>query len=368
MKKFTQKIIFLIFILGLITPLFVYAAPLKYGAWIPYWKKTNGTADALKNLNKLGEIYPFSYEVQDGETLVDRMKITQDPWLNLFAEARGKKIKIIPSILWNNGDAIQAVLASTTLRYVHEDAIVKIVRDNNFDGIDIDYENKNAETKNYFSKFLKELHLEMKTAKKSLHCTIEPRLPLNSRFSKIPKDIIYANDYAAINSSCDQITIIAYDQGNIDIKLNKTKGGSRPYIPIADPDWVKKVIGETIKTIKPSKIMLGVATYGYEYELDKEGNNYIYHKTRSLSYKEFIDLAQNSGSTVIRNLAGELSFAYATSTTINANTVYSTRLVWFSDAQAMVDKIKIAKNYKLRGVSIFKIDGESDPNMWGKLK
>jgi spore germination protein YaaH len=49
-------------------------------------------------------------------------------------------------------------------------------------------------------------------------------------------------------------------------------------------------------------------------------------------------------------------------------TASSAHLVWFSDAKAMADKIKLAKNMKLKGAFFFKLDGENDPAMWEKIK
>jgi len=55
-----------------------------------------------------------------------------------------------------------------------------------------------------------------------------------------------------------------------------------------------------------------------------------------------------------------MSFTYTTAS--------STRLVWFPDAGSTQAKIKLAKSLKLRGIAIFKADGESDPLMWQFLK
>ena len=106
--------------------------------------------------------------------------------------------------------------------------------------------------------------------------------------------------------------------------------------------------------------MLGVPTFGYEYELTKSGKLYQYKKLRSVTYKQATDLAASVAATPVRNIAGELSFTYQQAT--------STRLVWYADAAVVVDKVALAKRYGLRGVAVFKIDGEDDTVLWKALK
>lgn len=53
---------------------------------------------------------------------------------------------------------------------------------------------------------------------------------------------------------------MAYDQSRTDIKLNEQNGTSTPYMPISDIRWVEKVIKLASKDIKPSKIILGIAS------------------------------------------------------------------------------------------------------------
>ncbi|MFA5831455.1 MAG: glycosyl hydrolase family 18 protein [Candidatus Paceibacterota bacterium] len=379
-----KKFILVLLSIGLFLPTasFAAAAKLEYSAWMPYWKKASSTADILPHLAAFSEVSPFSYTVRTDGTIADTAKITQEPWSSFLSVARAKKVKIIPSILWTDSTAMHKVLRTYTLRIAHEKAIMKIVTENNFDGIDIDYENKKAETKKYFSYFLQELQIALHKKNKILVCTIEPRTPLDSRFKKIPTDIAYANDYFALNAYCDRVRIMTYDQAIIDLQLNAEKGSSTPYAPVADPLWVKKVVKLANNAIKLKKIIIGVPTYGYEFRVTPDGKWLDYERLRSINHADAVALAQKVGATPVRNSAGELSFTYyspndvATTTPSTSTEQFASstsavqpfRLVWWSDASAIADKINLAKVLGVRGVAVFKIDGGEDRAIWNTVK
>ncbi len=133
-------------IIFVLSPLLTLEAEGKfyYAGWIPFWKQQAGALDTAINLDKLQEISPFSYEVKSNGTLVDKLKITEGFWPGWLSAAHDSKIKIIPTIAWFDGNSIQNLLSMRKTRVAHEDAIAKLVKDQKFDGIDIDYESKLA--------------------------------------------------------------------------------------------------------------------------------------------------------------------------------------------------------------------------------
>ncbi len=360
---------------GLMTPSLSFAATkFSYGAWIPYWKKTAAIPEVIAHIDSLSVISPFSYEVRANGTIRDAMKLGDESWLSLMEIAGSEGKKVVPTFAWQDGASIYAVLSSSTARQAHIDAITGLVDENDFDGVDIDYENKTAETNSYFSKFLTALSKEMHTRKKTLSCTIEPRTPATSRFVKVPKTLEYANDFKVLNRVCDEVRIMAYGQGRIDLKLNKVKSvNDTLYSPIADKAWVEKVVNEALRTISRNKIVLGLANFGYRYEITKVDGVISYNNVQSLTYNDTLALASSTNSSLTRNNAGELGFTYTTSTLSSISTstqtfATSTYFVTLSDAKAIQGNIALAKKYKLRGVMLFKIDGESDPALWKMVK
>lgn len=355
-------VVLVLVIFSVVYPVAIFAQnkKLEFSVWVPYWKKTLAVEETIANLDKLSVVTPFSYEVAEDGTLKDVMKIAEKPWPELLNSAKEKKVKIIPSIHWSNGEAINNVLSQSSEREKHIQNILAEIKKYNYDGIEIDYENKKAETIDNFSLFIKDLSLALDGQKKTLVCAIEPRLPLTARFLKVPEKIEYANDYVQINKYCDEVRLMAYNQLTSDIKLNLLKRRGGLYSPIADSDWVKKIIVYASHEIDRNKMVLGVANYGYEYEIKDNRLFFDYKTLRSLGYTEALKIAQEVGATPARNSAGELSFVYLKDGQM--------RLVWFPDAQSIADKIKIARQYNLKGVSLFRVDGESDPNLWQVFK
>ena len=348
--------------------------------WIPYWQKTNGASSTLANLSSVTQISPFAFELQTDGIIKNVLKIDEEPWTTLIAEAKKKKIKVYPSILSYPHNDLEKnyqylLLAQRKSRNAHIKDIAALVNKNKFDGIDIDYEAKTLESGPYFSDFLTSLSKELHKTKKQLICTIEARTPADSRYATTSQEVLskveYTNDYKVIGKVCDQVRIMAYDQLGDDAQLSKNNSDSL-YRPVADIKWIMKVLNLAMFDIPAKKIILGVPTYGYKYEVipATATSSIKYSRIGSMNFNYADDLAKSIGITPARNDAGELSFTYATTTDISGNYLGGTHqfLVWYSDAVALADKIRIAKLYKLGGVAIFKIDGGQDPKIWTVLK
>ena len=315
---------------------------LEVSGWIPYWQASAGTADALAHLGTFTEINPFGYGVLADGSLTDLLSISNEPWTSFIKTAQSKKIRIAPTITWTDGSAIDRVLENPTLRNAQIKAIVALVNSHNFDGIDIDYEQKLPQTETSFALFLRDLYSAM--GNKWVECDIEPE---------------YDVDYTAYSKYCDRVKIMTYDQRVINNTLSTLT--TSPYAPIADTKWVEQSITAAAKIIPKSKLVVGIATYGYEYQVSQLSSGYAYKLIGAFNPSYATNLATQLHITPVRNTAGELSFAYLPAVT-------SMHLLWWSDATAIASKVALAKSLGIRGVAIFKVDGGEDPKMWNVLK
>lgn len=336
-------------------------------AWVPYWRAASGTEIIKQNINKVDIISPFSFEMTETGTFKDPMKLDQEPYKSMIEVARKNKKLIVPSILWwaegDMRDSMDFVLKDEDLRSAVRQDIQATVKKYNLDGIDIDFENKKAESKEAFSKFLTELSKDMHGMGKILVCTIEARTPIDSKYTKVTPEVLksiqYANDFKVIGKVCDQVRIMAYDQGNDDKQLSSARVDV--YKPVADIDWVEKVLTLAMRDIEWKKIIVGVPTYGYKYEITRNLSGAIksYSRIGSMNWYYADQLAKQLNIVPTRDKSGELYYTYKQND--------KEFLVWYSDAEAIKQKINIAKLYKIGGIAIFKVDGNNDPSIWKNL-
>ena len=379
-----------------LSPAFASAATtFEVSGWLPYWRSATSTRDVLPHLDLLTEVNPFVYTLRSDGTFMDNGKMDEEPWVSFVAAAKAKKVRVIPTVMTSNGALIHDLLSNTKSRIALEDYIADFVKTNNFDGIDIDFEGKKAADKQYFATFLKGLYARM--GNKWVMCTIESRTPIDSRYygTDIPPDAeIYANDFDAINKYCDRVRIMAYDQQGVDQALSSAAASSsRLYAPVADPAWVQKVINLISKSISKNKLMIGIPTYGYEYAVTAyAGNQYVYDILCTFNPLYAVQIAQQYGVTPSRAAWGEMQLShikdsgsssppvsggtYSALAAAAAASQYATQgnthvdfryLVW-PDAQAIAQKIALAKALGVRGVSIFKLDGGEDQGIWQVLE
>lgn len=344
----------------------------EIAAWIPYWRSAEGVSSILPHLARFTEVNPFTYRVRQNGTIFEASALSKDEWVLLRTEAREKSVRFIPTILWASADAIDATLRDPLTRAAHVRAIAAEVYRYDLDGIDIDYEGKFARTRPYFSLFLKELQ-EAIGYDRFVMCTIESRTPLDSRYEKpedIPKDIEYANDFGELNKHCDRVRIMTYDQERIDLKLNGEN--PNPYVAVADKRWVEKVMRLAALDIDKDKLLIGVPTYGYEYDTfpsRDDPSKIEYSRLWSFNPGYAAEVMAKLNLTPSRTSGGELSLVYPAAQSIDPSIplLNATRVLVWSDAEAVRDKAELARSLGLRGVAVFKIDGGQDPNTFSVL-
>ena len=374
-----------------ITPGALQAATPDIAGWVPWWTEDEGIEEVIDNMDEIDIIYPFIYEIEGGGDIVAKVDIERGVWEDLLEEANDERVEVIPTLAWFDGEAIHAVLSDRRERRQLISDIEDLVDDNNFDGINIDFEEKWSETIDDYSRFLKDLKKAL--GRDTLTCTVEARMRPEHRWREVPDEINYANDYEAINEHCDWVELMTYDQQRADLHFNDLRRGV-PYNPVADIDWVEHVLEFALEDIEADKIMLGIPTYGRAYDVTVAPDWYRdYKRVASVDHSRAEVLAEDIYDVPIgRTEGGEAVITYfpedsvwkifnqlptpkgtpngyeaAAKALLVANIAgieVPVRMLTWGDAEAAEDKIDLAEQYDLKGVAFFKFDGEEDSKIW----
>lgn len=373
-----------------LVPAVAQGASMEVGAWIPWWTEEAGAKSAFLHIDEIDIIYPFVFEVNTDGSLKNKVNFADRHWDKLIDRSSDRGVSVIPTIAWFDGTAIHEILSDEEKREDHINDIVRMVKKYRFDGVNVDYEQKLPETIDFYSDFLRELNEAL--GRRDLTCTIEARTPPDSLWREVPKKIEYANDYNEINKHCDWVEIMAYDQQRADLKLNDERRGV-PYMPVADVDWVKKVTKLALKDIDNDKIMLGVATYGRAWDVIVAPEWFKdYQAVAAVNHPRILELSEKYDASIGRTEGGEAVISYfpedspwtllnklptpkgtpkgyeaaakALMVATYANIDIPVRFITWSDKEAIEDKIDLVVKNNLKGIAIFKIDGQEDEDMW----
>ena len=388
-----QKIVLLTILFLLLVP--ISAAEAKYrgeiAGWVPWFGGEVAAEHAEDKVQEFDTLYAFTVEVNPDGSLENQVDFDRGAWENLLEEADDERVDVIPTIAWFEPAEIHAVLSDRRAREDHIEEIVDLVEEYDFAGVDIDYERKWARTIDHFSTFLKELEREL--GRKDLVCTLEARTPPEDLYREVPDPLEYANDYRRIDRYCDRVQIMAYDQQRADLTLNNARRGV-PYAPVADEDWVEKVIELALEDIDEDKLMLGIPTYGRAWDVTVASEWYRdYENVAALNHDRIEELIDIYDASVGRTAGGEavisyfpntgpwaflngfdgmpkdtpegferaaLALALATALDIEI----PVRVVIWSDAEAVEGKLDIAEDFDLEGVAIFSVNGREDQKIW----
>jgi spore germination protein YaaH len=112
--------------------------------WIPYYSVKNSIASVVVNQDLIREVSPFWYTLKGEKNILDlyaAAKLT-DPMSVSITTLRNLNIGIIPTITDGTDKLVLSnLLANQQSRANIVATITNLVKVNNFDGIDLDFEN-----------------------------------------------------------------------------------------------------------------------------------------------------------------------------------------------------------------------------------
>lgn len=277
------------------------------------------------NLNAVNTIAPLWYTVHADGSL-GRMGYQR---ASVRAYARAHHITVLPLV--TNAGGNSAILTNSAVRSQVVSQLTQLAVTDGYQGYNIDFEGLSASARNGLNAFVEELSAALDPLGKEVTIAVIPRTATD------PYGRAY--DYAVLGQYASKVVLMTYDYHDI---------GSAPG-PVAPIGWVTDVVNYALARIPASKIVLGLAAYGYDWS--STGSTVEVHDEQA------VNLAAQYGVPITWNAADdEATFQYT-----SANGAQHT--VWVENGYSDAFKLELAKKDHLGGVAIWRL-GDEDPELW----
>jgi peptidoglycan-N-acetylglucosamine deacetylase len=295
-----------------------------YGFYVN-WDKSSRTS-FKKNIDSITALVPGWMQLTSGLTL----KTSTDK--SMIAAAKAHNIKILPLVNnFNNNKWDGEVLHRLFVTPGAEDLFIKklldYVKTNDFDGINIDFEDIQPTDKDDFTHFIKNVYDAFH--QQGLMVTLDVP-PNNNSFN-----------YTSLAANVDRMIVMLYDQ-----HYPMGKPG-----PVASSDWVQENL--TQLTIPPEKLIVSLGSFGYDWE---ENSN---KPAATVGFGDIMDLGMGTNLQIQWNQ--HIGNPYVRYKRNGKN-----HTVWFLDAASFYNQMKLAINHGSKGIAVWRL-GSEDPSIWNYI-
>jgi cellulose synthase/poly-beta-1,6-N-acetylglucosamine synthase-like glycosyltransferase/spore germination protein YaaH/peptidoglycan/xylan/chitin deacetylase (PgdA/CDA1 family) len=280
-----------------------------------------------RNISKLNLVIPEWFFIDpNADTLFTNID------KRALALMKAARVEIMP-ILSNNyksvfrGDAVHRILANPFKKQRLINDIIRLLKEYDFAGINVDLEELQETSDEPLIEFQRELYQK-----------------LHAENFLVTQDVIPFNEdynFKALSQYNDYLILMAYDEHN-----DESKPG-----PVCSQQWIQAALGKIDNLVPPEKIILGMAGFGYDWELRSK------KKASSFSYQEALANARESDATVeFDNDTYNLHYRYYDSND-------SMHEVHFTDAATNFNTLRFATEYRLAGTALWRL-GSEDSRLW----
>ena len=339
--------------------------------WIPYYGIKNGLASAIANQDLIKEVSPFWYSVKSSTSITDQYataKLT-DPMSVPIGALRSLGFTIVPTITDGTDKLVlSGILGDDAQRTSLISTITSLVRANNFDGIDLDFENfaftdgkaSWPTTQPRWIQFIKELSTSLHAEQKLLFVTAPVDFDPKVRAGGYS---VYA--WRDIATAIDRLRIMTYDYSTSAIG------------PIGPLPWVEDSIKYATSVMPASKVFIGVPGYGRDWvdsvsgtcPVEVQGTITTKAKAATFVMRDALNLATSYGATpTYQEKEGEVTFTYSKTFSGQSasglpTTCTAKRVAWFQNDRSYVERAKLVAKYRLGGIILWTMGMEDAVTM-----
>lgn len=298
------------------------------------WNENTSYPDLKKNGSKLNTIFPEWFFI---DTITYHLQTRIDS--AGLALMKQKQLRIMPMLsnfrsqnVGFDGRLLHKILSDSVL----ENHLIKQVVDTlsfyKLNGINIDFEELTEKTNEPLTTFQIKLYKALHERGMLVTMDVEPK---NNDY-----------DYTKLSDYNDYIVLMAYDQYN-----NSTGPG-----PVSAQKWIEDAVSWTAQRIDPSKIILGIGGFGYDWANGKYDAGYTYNdainKAKSINAKIIYD-----------NDSYNLHFDYASEEEVDSAIDKTNHEVWFTDAATTFNILRFSDEFATAGTALWRL-GSEDQRMW----
>ena len=330
----------------------------KYSGFGSYINNKTGQLKSIRYVNKADSLHAITaplraafYDATDEQSYfslknnISKLNILLPLWMTIDSAAdtviinkdirgldiiKGSGVPVV-AVISNfsgedfNGKPLHRIFSDKAKKERLINDIVKTIQQNHFAGVNIDFEELIETSDEPLISFMKELYERMHP----LHLQVTQDFsPFNPDFNL--KELAKYNDH---------LFLMAYDEYN----SNSTPG------PISSQKYIQGAIEDAVKQVDPSKLVLAIAGYGYDWPKGKVGTD--------VSYSEALSIAGESDAKVkFETSTYNLSYTYQDENDIE-------HAVYFTDAATNFNTMRYATEYGVAGVALWRM-GEEDSRLW----
>jgi len=283
-----------------------------------------------RNIDKIDVLMPMWYHIgSDGKLTLGSPK-GKERVMRLIRE-KNPDMKVMPIVnnydkraeTWNPKQ-VAKLMGKRDKRELIAKRIVAEMKDEGFDGINIDLEGFKEKDRDVIVAFMKELY---------------PRA--NKAGLEVSQDVIVgsaAYDHRKLSKYNDYMIPMMYDQHW------KTSGPG----PISSQRWYERTLRRFFQQVPPKKVLIGLGTYAYDWVPGK--------RAKSLTFAEATALARKKDKGIRLDKDG-----------MNSHFTYKKgdkkHHVWMLDAASAYNQMKAASEHEPAGFALWRL-GAEDPALW----
>lgn len=317
--------------------------PFTLRAVIGYLAPWDARGVAALSQDVLTEVSPVWYQPTVSGKVVFASQQAQRSKASVTAQALAHSAALTPTISnyvggkWDS-DIIHQIITSSQLRATHIAAITQLVQANQWAGIDIDYESLRTSDRQAYSAFIADLADALHQAGRRLTLTVHAKTAEPGDWSGAR-----AEDWRALGEAADEVRVMTYDYST-----DTSSPG-----PIAPVSWVNNVLKLAVAEIPRDKIILGLATYGYDWSSGQT--------TQDEQWADAETLARAHNATIQWDAASQSPWFTYTDARGRRHTV------WYTNARSLNAALDLAMQNRIGGVFLWRLGGE-DPAIWPLLR